>query len=135
MRKLVLSLVFMIGLFAYSCTAPPDKVSLPDQPTEYAQVVCVDQVMQADFIFVANHVVLPSPDTPILTNWMTEITKAVTLSAESRSAHKMYSSDYESNVNNNSLLSTFYIPDKSSKDGNFSNRDKLTQMGFTPYTL
>ena len=135
MKKLFTCLIFLIGLFALSCTAPPDRMQPTNQPTEYAQFISVDQVMQADFIFVANLVVLPSPDTPILTNGMTEITKAVILSAESRSAHKMYSSDYESNVNNNSLLSTFYIPDKSSKDGNFSNRDKLTQMGFTPYTI
>ena len=135
MRKLVLSLIFLVGLFAYSCTAPPDTVKRIDQPTEYAQVISVDQVMQAEFIFVANHVVLPSPDTPVLTNWMTEISKAVTISANSKSAHKMYSTNYISNVNKHYLLSTFYIPDKSSKDGNFSNRDKLTQTGFTPYTI
>ena len=64
MRKLVLSLIFLIGLFAFSCTAPPDKVFRPEQPTEYAQVVSVDQVMQADFVSIGNHVVLPSPDTP-----------------------------------------------------------------------
>ncbi|HZK96670.1 MAG TPA: hypothetical protein VFC67_20900 [Prolixibacteraceae bacterium] len=135
MRKLVLSLIFLVGLFAYSCTAPPDTVKRIDQPTEYAQVISVDQVMQADFTFVANPVVLPSPDTPVLTNWMTETSKAVTISANSKSAHKMYSSNYISNVNKHYLLSTFYIPDKSSRDGNFSNRDKLTQMGFTPYTI
>jgi len=134
MKNLVLSLLFLIGLFAYSCTAPPDTVKRIDQPTEYAQVVSVDQVMQADFIFV-NHVVLPSPDTPALSCWMTEISKAVTISANSKSAHKMYSSNSKYNVNKHFLLSTFYIPDKSSKDGNFSNRDKLTQMGFTPYTI
>ena len=135
MRKLVLSLIFLVGLFAYSCTAPPDTVKRTDQPTEYAQIISVDQVMQADFIFAANHVVLPSPDTPVLTNWMTETSKAVTISANSWSGHKMYSSNYISNVNKKSLLSTYYIPDKSSRDGNFSNRDKLTQTGFTPYTI
>ena len=134
MRKLVLSLIFLVGLFAYSCTAPPDTVKRIDQPTEYAQLISVDQVMQADFIFV-NHVVLPYPDTPVLSCWMTEISKAVAISVNSKSAHKMYSSNYISKVNKKSLLSTFYIPDKSSRDGNFSNRDKLTQMGFTPYTI
>jgi len=135
MRKLVLSLIFLVGLFAYSCTAPPDTMKRTDQPTEYAQIISVDLVMQADFIFAANHVVLPSPDTPALSCWMTEISKAVTISANSKSAHKMYSTNYISNVNKHYLLSTFYIPDKSSKDGNFSNRDKLTQTGFTPYTI
>jgi len=125
MRKLVLSLIFLVGLFAYSCTAPPDTVKRIDQPTEYAQVISVDQVMQADFTFVANPVVLPSPDTPVLTNWMTETSKAVTISANSKSAHKMYSSNYISNVNKQPGSITFYIPDKSNQGGNFSNRDKL----------
>jgi len=118
MKKLFLSCIFLIGLFALSCTAPPDRMQRTDQPTEYAQVISGDQVMQADFIFVANPVTVHSPDTPALSCWMTEISNAVTLSANCKPGSK-----------------TIYISDKSSMDGTFSNRDKLTQMGFTPFKI
>lgn len=126
MKKSFLSLIFLIGLFAYSCTAPPDTVKCTDQPTAYAQLISVDQVMQVNFVFVADPKALPSSDTPALSCWMTEISKAVTLSANSKlSGHKMYSSNDIFNDNKQCGPSTFYIPDKSNKSGNFSNRDKL----------
>ena len=138
MKKLFTCLILTIGLFALSWTTPPDREQRTDQPTEYAQVISVDQVMQADFTFV-NHVVLLSPDTPApakMADMNILMAKAdVILGKFQVLSFKIYPKESRSIRESENQLLTFYVPDKSNKDGNFSNRDKLTQMGFTPYTI
>jgi len=139
MKKLFTCLILTIELFALSWTTPPDREQRTDQPTEYAQVISVDQELQADFIFVAHPVKVQSPDTPdpIQISSSTILTaNADVISGEFQVlSFKIPPSGNVSFRKSENQLLTFYVPDKSIKDGNINNRDKLTQMGFTPYTI
>jgi hypothetical protein len=139
MKNLILSFIFLIGLFAFSCTAPPDRQQRSDQPTEFTQVISIDQVMQADYQFIANPVASPSPDTPATEQMATKNILSASADVnlirfEALSFKKPPSINVSLRDPDNQLL-TFYIPDKSNKEGNINNRDKLTQMGLAPNTI
>ena len=126
MRKQILFLISLIGLFVLGFSSPPpDYVKKTNPQTEYVQIISADQVnVQTDVVFVFNEIALPVPDNP-MTDWTIEICTAGALTANSKfSVRDLYATNDLLNITRPCGYWT-YLQDKSNKGGNFDNRDKL----------
>lgn len=121
--------IFLIGLFAFSCTSPPDYG--PKQTyskIEFAKAV--DQ-LQAPVIFAFNGIALPAPDNPANVMLVQEIPASLTWIEKCVGliydllALKIKTSRISSKAIDNYQLLTFYVADKSKDGRTLSIRDKL----------
>jgi len=118
--------IFLIGVVALGwSTSPPDHVK---QSTNAAFVQSGEQV-QADVIYAADETAVPAPDTPAPKKWVDEnllqTMSGVVLLVYEFLALKMPTSKSVSILGNLYKLATWFVPDKSSKGGKFSIRNKL----------
>ena len=126
MKNLIL--IFLIGLFTFACSAPPDKVKQTDQTVEFVQAASFDQQVQVDFIYAADEAgTVSGAEAPI--NWVDEnlwtALSGVLLLIYEFLALKMPTSKSISVLGNLYKLLTWFIPDKSKNGSQFSIRDKL----------
>lgn len=127
MKKSFLCLIFLIGLFALSCTAPPDKAKPQSTQTEFVQVA--DHAVRADIIYAADETALPNPDNPTPVKWLDENTLLAVGSVlgivYEFLARKIPTSKTLSIFGNLYKLINWFIPDKSKNGGELAVRDKL----------
>ena len=120
--------IFLIGLFAFGCTSPPDygpkqlnsKIELTKAVDHFQITEAVDH-FQVPVIFAVYEMVLPAPDKPVIVMW-TEQYGELTLKPP---ALKIKSTRISSKAIDNYQLKTFYVADKSKDAGTLSIRDKL----------
>ena len=118
--------IFLIGVFALGwSTLPPDHL----KKSTNAVFVQTGNQVQADVIYAVDETPVPSPDTPVSKKlvddnfWKT--ISGVTLLIYEFLALKMPTSKSISVLGNMYKLLTWLVPDKSSKGGQFSIRDKF----------
>ncbi len=122
MKKLILSFIFLIGLMAYSCVAPPD-VGMKQGPIKSELIKAVDQPASFKVVMVAQEN-LPVPDTPAPVKWVDEnfwsFIATIAFSLYEFLALKIPTSKSVSIIGNLYKLLIFFIPDKSKNGGKFS---------------
>jgi len=126
MKRFILAFIFLIGLFAISCSSPPDKTHQPaSTQTEFVQTA--NQV-QADLIYAVDETVVPTPDTPA-TKWLDENTLTAVFGIVAVVyeflARKIPTSKTVSIIGNLYKLLNWFVPDKSKNGGTLQIRDKL----------
>jgi hypothetical protein len=130
MKKFFLVGVFLIGLMAYSCVAPPD-VGLKQNGVKTEFVEAVDYQVAVPVIMVADDATLPAPDTPDPVKWIDEnfwtLLATIAYATYEFLALKLRSGKTLTIIGNLYKLLTYFIPDKTKNGGNFAIRDKLTQ--------
>lgn len=125
MKKLLMC-IFLIGLFALGWSnPPPDHVK---QNTDAAIVTSMDQV-EADVIYAVDETAVPAQDTPapkkLVDENLLQTVSGVVLLVYEFLALKLPTSKSVSILGNLYKLATWFVPDKSSKGGKFSIRNKL----------
>jgi len=131
--KKILMCIFLIGIFAFGCSPPPDKVNPQNSAaelsrnTEFVQVA--DHHVQADVIYAVDNNALPDQNTPIPIKWVDEnlwtTVSGVVLLVYEFLALKLPTSRSVSIIGNLYKLLTWFVPDNSKKGGTFDIRDKL----------
>ena len=126
MKNLVL--IFLIGLFAFSCTSPPEKIVKTSQvKAEFVQVA--DFQVQAPVMNAVDELALPSPDTPAPKNWLDDnlllAASGVLGIAYEFLVRKIPTSRTLSILGIAYKILNFFIPDKSKNGGNLQIRDRL----------
>lgn len=126
MKNFVLTILFLIGLFAISCSSPPDNVKSAGTKTEFVQAA--DLQVHADVLYAVDETALPAPDTPA-TKWLDENTLSAVLGIVAVVyeflARKIPTSKTVSIIGNIYKLLNFFVPDKSKNGGTLQIRDKL----------
>lgn len=127
MKKSFLCLIFLIGLFASSCTAPPDKAMPRSTQTEFVQAA--DLQVQAYVMNAVDETALPVPDNPTPVKWMDEnlllaVGSVIGIVYEFL-ARKIPTSKTFTIFGNLYKLFNWFVPDKSKNNGELAIRDKL----------
>ena len=65
MKKILVFCVFLIGLLAFSCTSPPDKVNPAPTTSRGERIQVADLQVSTPVMYVQDITVLPVPDTPV----------------------------------------------------------------------
>lgn len=124
--KKILMCILLIGVFAFGWSTPP-----PDHSKQSTNAVFVQSgnQVQTDVIYAQDETPVPSPDTPAPKKWVDEnlwkTMSGVVLLVYEFLALKMPTSKSISVLGNMYKLLTWFVPDKSSKGGQFSIRDKF----------
>ncbi len=125
--KNLLMIVFLIGLFAVSCSSPPGIPKTAINRTAFVQ--SANAQLQVPVLNAVDETALPAPDTPAPVNWVDEnfwsTMSGMLLLVYEFLALKMPTSKSISILGNLYKLLTWFVPDKSNKGGQFSIRDKL----------